>query len=257
MTIPTTRAASRHRERPRTDGALRVTRWVLYRNRWWARWGVRRRYRVRVHGAQHVPRHGPVVIAANHVGVIDGPLLAIFSPRPVHALTKIEMFSGFLGWFLRRSGQIPLDRYRTDPEGVKTTLRALREGLVVGIFPEGQRGAGTLDRFHRGAAYFALVTGAPIVPVALFGTRDPGGGRSSLPHRGATLDLVYGEPVPVEPVPWPRTRQHVAETSKLLRARMLAHLEESQRSLGRSLPGPLRADEREPEPGGGVTEQSA
>ena len=52
---------------------------------------------MRVHGAEHVPRTGPVIFAANHIGVIDGPLLAIFAPRPVHALTKIEMFKGCAG----------------------------------------------------------------------------------------------------------------------------------------------------------------
>ena len=54
---------------------------------------------------------GPVIFAANHVGVVDGPLLAIFAPRPVHALTKVEMFRGRLGRFLRASGQMPLDRF--------------------------------------------------------------------------------------------------------------------------------------------------
>ena len=51
------------------------------------RWLLRRRYTVHVHGAQHVPTTGPVIFAANHVGVIDGPMLAVFAPRPVHALT--------------------------------------------------------------------------------------------------------------------------------------------------------------------------
>ena len=85
--------------------------------------------------------------------MIDGPLMAIFAPRPVHALTKIEMFRGFLGRFLTAAGQIPLDRFHTDPRAVRLAVHVLREGGVVGIFPEGARGAGELDLFHRGAAY--------------------------------------------------------------------------------------------------------
>ena len=93
------------------------------------------------------------------------------------------MFRGPLGRFLRLAGQIKLDRFRTDPQAVKTAVRALRDGLVVGIFPEGTRGTGELERFHRGAGYLALVTGAPVVPVIIFGTRDPGGASSSLPRQ--------------------------------------------------------------------------
>lgn len=246
-----------HLDRPRTDRAPRVVRWFLLTNRWWARWIIRRRYRVVVHGANNVPSTGPVILAANHVGVIDGPLLAIFSPRPAHALTKTEMFAGPLGPFLWLSGQIRLDRFRTDPRAVKTAVRALRDGQAVGIFPEGTRGTGDLERFHRGAGYLALVTGAPVVPVIIFGTREPGGSSSSLPGKGATLDLVYGRPVDIAPTPWPRTQAQVADASRTLRDRMLTELEEAQRSTGRSLPGPLPAGQREPDPGGGITEKSA
>ena len=85
-----------------------------------------------------MPAAGPVIFASNHVGVIDGPLLAIFAPRPVHVLTKMEMFRGSLGWFLWRSGQIPLDRFNPDPRAVKTCLRALRDGRDRRHLPRGQ-----------------------------------------------------------------------------------------------------------------------
>ncbi|WP_340540646.1 lysophospholipid acyltransferase family protein [Nocardioides sp. GXZ039] len=242
---------------PRTDDLRTPTRWLLHGGRPTTRWLIRRRFDVHVLGAEHMPATGPVVLAANHIGVIDGPLLAIFAPRPAHALTKIEMFKGLLGGFLRLTGQIPLDRFHTDPRAVRTALRVLREGGVVGIFPEGTRGAGDLDRFHRGAAYLAMVTGAPVVPVFMFGTREPGGASSSLPPRKARIDLVLGAPIDVDAVPWPRTREDVAKTSRLLRSRMRAELQEAIRSTGRSLPGPLPVDQREPDPGGGVTESSA
>ena len=125
-----------------------------------------------------------MILASNHVGVADGPLLAIFSPRPVHALTKQEMFEGRMGRFLRDAGQIPLDRFNSDPAAVKACLRVLRDGGAVGIFPEGSRGAGEFDRFHRGAAYLALVSGAPIVPVIQFGTREPGGRQQRAAREG-------------------------------------------------------------------------
>ena len=216
-------------------------------------WILRRRYDVRLHGTELVPGTGPVILASNHVGVIDGPLLAVLAPRPLHALTKIEMFAGPLGGFLRQTGQIPLDRYATDPRAVKIALRVLRDGGAVGIFPEGQRGAGELDRFHRGAAYLALVTGAPIVPVTLIGTRDPGGHTGSIPPRGRRLDLVFAAPYSLDPTPWPRRRDDVERASLELRERMLHDLREALAATGRSLPGPLPAGEQLPDPTGGVT----
>ena len=174
-----------HLERPRSDRAWRAPRYLLHPLRPLARWVIRRRYDVRLHRAELVPPSGGVIFASNHVGVIDGPLLAIFAPRPVHALTKVEMFRHwFLGPFLRQAGQIPLDRFHTDPAAVKSCLRMLRDGGTIGIYPEGSRGAGDLERFHRGAAYLALVSGAVVVPVTMLGSREPGGTSGSLPHAG-------------------------------------------------------------------------
>ena len=131
-------------------------------------------------------------MAANHVGWLDGPMLAICAPRPVHALTKQEMFEGPLGGFLRASGQIELDRFHVDVSAIRQAVRALQEGLVVGVFPEGTRGAGDMTSPRAGAAYLALVTGAPVVPVAFLGTRLPGGADGSVPPRGTRVAMTFG-----------------------------------------------------------------
>jgi 1-acyl-sn-glycerol-3-phosphate acyltransferase len=217
--------------------------WLLHGGRSLSRWLIRRRYDVREHGTAHVPPQGPVVVAANHTGVIDGPLLAIFGPRPVHALTKEEMFAGRLGPFLRASGQVRLDRYTTDLRAIRTCLHVLEHGGAVGIFPEGNRGAGDLDRFRNGAAYLALVTGAPVVPLMMYGTRPAGGGKDALPERGGVVDLVYGAPFRVPRRPWPRTRSLVAETSAALHARMLEDLAAGLKLTGQTMPGPIPGDE--------------
>jgi 1-acyl-sn-glycerol-3-phosphate acyltransferase len=246
-----------HLERPRSDRVKSAPRGLLHSLRPVARWLFRRRYDVRVHGAGHVPTHGPVIFASNHVGVIDGPLLAIFAPRPVHVLTKVEMFRGPLGWFLWRSGQVPLDRYNPDPRAVKTCIRALREGRTVGIYPEGSRGAGDLERFHRGAAYLALVSGAPVVPVTTLGSREPGGTSGSLPKGGAAIDIVFGETYRFDATPWPRTREQVEKASLLLREHMLVQLDLARASTGRDLPGPLPPTDVDPDPATGVTDEGA
>jgi 1-acyl-sn-glycerol-3-phosphate acyltransferase len=231
------RASGRPHRHPQT--------WLLHGGRPASRWLIRRWYDVREHGTGHVPPQGPVIVAANHTGVVDGPLLAIFGPRPVHALTKEEMFRGPVGPLLRITGQIELDRFRFDTRAVRTCLQVLERGGVVGIFPEGIRGSGDLTRFHNGAAYLALVSGAPVVPLTMFGTRPAGGGRNALPRRGAVLDLVYGVPIRVTRAPWPRTRTLVAATSDALHARMLEELAAGLALTGQTLPGPIPGDPAE------------
>ena len=228
-----------HQAPPRSDTVRHPHRWLLRGGRPAARWIIRRRYAVQVHHPERFPRRGPVVVTANHIGIIDGPLMAIFAPRPVHALTKIEMFEGRLGRFLTLAGQIPLDRFSADPLAVRVAIRVLREDGAVGVFPEGTRGNGELDTFRRGTAYLAMVTGATVVPLTFVGSREPGGHSDSVPPRRARIDIVVGEPVPVDPVPWPRLRSEVDALTADLHQRMLTGLKDALAETGRELPGPL------------------
>lgn len=226
-------------EIPRVDDVIPPTGALLRRLRPTAQALIRRRLRVVLHGTEHVPPTGPVVLASNHIGLLDGPLMAIFSPRPVHALTKREMFEGRTGRGLRLSGQIPLDRVMTDPLAIKICLRVLRDGGVVGIYPEGTRGTGEFRHVHGGVAYLALVSGAPVVPLVMFGTRPDGGGMNAVPEKGTTVHMVYGPPIRVEPTPWPRSREQVRTTAVLLHREFLVHLERAHELTGRALPGPI------------------
>ncbi|HXH77738.1 lysophospholipid acyltransferase family protein [Nocardioides sp.] len=218
--------------------------------------GIARWWDLRVHGADDVPVSGPVIFASNHAGWLDGPLLAMMSPRPVHALTKQEMFDGLLGTFLTATGQIPLNRFSADPSAIKTCLRVLADGGAIGIFPEGTRGAGELEVFHHGAAFLALVSGAPVVPVTQVGTRLPGGGTSSIPPRGSRIDMLYGEAWRTARTPWPRTREQTLATSALLWDHLRQQQSRALALVGRDLPGPLPPGDAEIEPDTGFVEHS-
>ncbi len=237
-----------------TSSADRPATHVLRAARPAAAWLMRRRWRISVHRTGLVPSTGGVILAANHIGILDGPLLATYAPRPVHALTKSEMFQGRVGGLLRATGQIPLDRSAPDPGAIRSSLRVLRDGGVVGIFPEGTRSSGGLDRFHHGAAYLALVTGAPVVPVTLFGTRAPHDGSSPLPERGAIIDIVFGRAWRTTQQPWPRTREQVTATSVLLRGHMLSEQGSASSQTRRSVSGPQPAGQSEDDPDTGLVE---
>ena len=244
---------------PNTDGVALPRTFTLHSLRPPARFLMRRRFSIRVHGVESVPPAGPVIFASNHIGIVDGPLLAIFAPRPVHALTKNEMFEGRLGGLLHAAGQIPLNRFGADPSAIKSCLAVLRAGRCAGIFPEGTRGSGEFDRFHAGAAYLGLVSGAPIVPVTMIGTRESGAHGSSLPPWRTSVDIVFGASHQFDATPWPRTREQVRESSLLLREHMIARLDEALALTGRKLPGPLPVGQKniDDDPHTGVVEQGA
>lgn len=246
---------SAHLDRPRSVDVRHPRRWLLHRGAWFGRFVVRRWYDVHVHHPERFPADGPVVVAANHIGFVDGPFLAFMLPRPVHAWTKVEMFEGALGTFLGMVGQIPLDRFRSDPLAVRTALRVLRDGGAVGVFPEGTRGGGDLGRFHRGAAYLAMVTGAPVLPVTFLGTREPGAHSGTIPPRRARVDIVLGNHLALPRVEWPRGKHAVAAASLRLHDHMRAGLRTALAETGRSLPGPLPAGDFEPDPADDVMKE--
>lgn len=222
------------RPRPLPETGLRTLRPLV-------RLYLRRRWDLHVEGVEHVPAEGPVIFASNHIGWLDGPLLILCTPRPAHALVKIESFEGRTGLLLRFAGQIPLDRFRRDVGALRTAAGALAAGQSVVIYPEGIRGAGDVATTKDGVAWLALVSGAPVVPVALFGTRPPGGHADARPARGARIDIVYGEPFRVAPQPWPRTRARVAEVGGLVREHLRRHVRRAAERGSLELPGPLPA----------------
>jgi 1-acyl-sn-glycerol-3-phosphate acyltransferase len=224
---------------PHTDDVAHPSTRFLYGFRWTGRAALRAWYDLRLHATGHVPRTGPVILCSNHIGIADGPILAVAAPRPVHSLTKIEMFRGRTGRFLEAVGQIPIDRGYADVHAIELSVKVLRAGHVLGVYPEGARGDGELRRFAGGAAYLAMVTGAPVVPVIMLGSRLPGHAREALPPRGARIDIVFGEQFHTEQRPWPRRPEQVAGVSELLKEHMLVTLEAARASTGRDLPGPL------------------
>jgi 1-acyl-sn-glycerol-3-phosphate acyltransferase len=131
-------------------------------------------YRVRVEGRENVPRTGPVILASNHQSFIDSIFLPLSVRRRVTFVAKAEYFESWkTAWFFRAVGMIPLKR-----EGGSASARAiaaarevLEGGGVLGIYPEGTRSPdGRLYRGHTGVARLAQQCGAPVVPVAQFGT---------------------------------------------------------------------------------------
>ncbi|OLR91956.1 lysophospholipid acyltransferase family protein [Actinokineospora bangkokensis] len=148
-------------------------------------------FRVRWHHLERVPRTGPVVLVANHSSLVEPQLIFGMLPRRAVFLVKSELFTGPLGWALRGLGQIPVRRGTPDRAPLMAAVRVLRGGGLVGVFPEGTRGAGDVDAAEQGAAWLVRTTGAVVLPVATRGTHRPPGARRRL---RPVVDLLVGDP---------------------------------------------------------------
>ena len=202
---------------------------------------IRRRWDVNERGHGQVPEAGPVILASNHIGWLDGPLLIATTPRPAHALVKSEMFEGKTGLLMKVAGQISVQRRSTDAGAVRQAVRALRAGQVVVIYPEGTRGDGEFTAIKGGVGYLALVTGAPVVPVAIFGTRQVGEASSAKPAKGARIDVIYGAPIQFAHHDWPREKESVSEATHLIHQHLLSHVAAARTKTKLELPGKLPA----------------
>jgi 1-acyl-sn-glycerol-3-phosphate acyltransferase len=163
-------------------------------------------FRLRAIDPDHVPDGGPAILAANHISVLDGPLLcyatAAICGRSIRFLVAAEMLRlPVLGAVLQAYGQIPIRRGERDSDALAATVRAVRAGALVGIFPEGRVTAGdpaTLQRVRRGVARIAIASQAPVIPVAIWGThrRWPRGGpRLRRPLRPVAA-IAFGRAIP-------------------------------------------------------------
>lgn len=156
-------------------------------------------YRPWVEGVDHIPEDSAAILASNHLSFSDSFFLPLVVPRPITFLAKSDYFTGtgikgfFTKAFFAGVGQVPVDRSggRASEAAMRTGLRILGEGKLLGIYPEGTRSPnGTLYRGKTGVARMAMEAKVPIVPVAMINTYEiqpPGQVRPHIRRVGVRL----------------------------------------------------------------------
>jgi 1-acyl-sn-glycerol-3-phosphate acyltransferase len=156
---------------------------------------------VQIVGAEKLKSHPVAVYASNHLSYMDTPVLFGKLPFQFRILAKQALWKiPFVGWYLRRSGQVPVDSHspRSAVAGLLRGVAALKAGMPLVLFPEGARTVdGHMQNAHSGCAFMALRAGVPLIPLALIGTYE------LLPiHvyslRPRPLMIVVGDPVPTD-----------------------------------------------------------
>jgi 1-acyl-sn-glycerol-3-phosphate acyltransferase len=154
-------------------------------------------FRFRVVGKEDVPTTEGVILAANHVSYVD-PLFigAALVEHQLHFMAKEELFQvPVFGAVIRRLHTIPVRRGRVDYAAIRQSLRLLKEGEILAMFPEGTRGDGmALQEAEEGIGFLAARSGRPVVPVYLEGTDNvlPRGKRMPRVH---PVTIYFGHPL--------------------------------------------------------------
>jgi 1-acyl-sn-glycerol-3-phosphate acyltransferase len=144
-------------------------------------------YRIQVIGGENFPKDGGVLLCTNHIDNLDPPVVGISVKRPVSFMAKEELFRApLLKTILPNVNAFPVKRGLSDREALRKGLKILKEGNVVGLFPEGTRSkTGEIGTGFAGAGFFALRSQAKVVPCAIIGPYKP----------FKRLKVVFGEPL--------------------------------------------------------------
>ncbi len=166
-----------------------------------------------------LPRSGPVILVSDHSSLADPLVLFATAGRPIRFLMAREFYERpFLRWISKLTGCIPVSRGQSEPAPLRAMLRALAEGDVVGIFPEGGIVAHRNEHGHQGIGYVALKSGAPVVPASI---RWEGPRPLSLIGdltRPARATVNYGAPLVLGPAPGRSREEARAATDRILQA---------------------------------------
>lgn len=191
--------------------------WYAF-SKFWIRLGLMLAFRVRYTGVNNIPKEGPVLLVANHQSFLDPPLIGAGFPRMINSLARQSLFRfPIFAWLIRSYNAIPLDIEGSALGGIKETLRRLKQGEVVLVFPEGARTPdGEVASFMPGFASLAVRSGAAILPVAMEGAFHVWPRTRRFPRLGP-IHVHFGEPIPPDEVKRLKDRELVAELERRVR----------------------------------------
>jgi len=171
----------------------RVFQWLV---RWMFRLQLTVCYRVRVHGLENFPEPGGTLICSNHQSFLDPVVLGVTCPRPLNYLARETLFKiGPVGLFLSLNDAIPIDRDSIGLAGIKESLKRLKRGEMLVMFPEGTRSSdGELLPFMPGFDLLARRTKSVLLPIALDGCYQAFPRNAKLPRLGE-IRVVIGKPI--------------------------------------------------------------
>ena len=151
--------------------------------------------RTTIRGLENFPKQGPAIIVINHLGDADAVLIGASIPTTIDGMGKIELIDEWVGAIMHAYGTIWVHRGRPDRRALRAALDGLAEGRIVALAPEGRQSLiGGLEEGNAGAAFLAMKSGAPIVPIAMTGTENKNIYGHLKKWKRAPVTLTVGKP---------------------------------------------------------------
>jgi 1-acyl-sn-glycerol-3-phosphate acyltransferase len=177
-------------------------------------------------GRQNVPETGPLIIASNHLSWIDVILIPAFLKRRVVYMAKEEAFKARGGWIVRFFGAFPVKRGEADRQSLRTAEEQLKAGRILCIFPEGTRSKiHKLGQAHAGMGMIALRSGAPVLPVVIYGSEN------SFKKFRPRITIIFGEPMILAPKGKKITREDIDQSTEQVMLRITSMLPPAYRGV--------------------------
>ncbi|NLO46469.1 MAG: 1-acyl-sn-glycerol-3-phosphate acyltransferase [Clostridiales bacterium] len=169
-------------------------------------------------GAENIPKSGGFILACNHITAFDPIHIASHFPLPIHFIGKEELFaSAFVGWFLTKLNAFPVTRGSFDKSSVEYAIKLVKEGYVLGIFPEGTRSKDFKpSRAKSGVALIAKAARADVLPASIY--------TSDNAKFGSKLTIRFGKPIKFEELGFSddgHSSKELREASRLIMERIV------------------------------------
>lgn len=147
------------------------------------------KYKINYIGADNLPEGGGFILAANHITALDPVVVSVGCDKTMHFMAKDELFKNkLIGWAMSQLNAFPVDRTKFDEDAINYAITLVKNGGILGIFPEGTRSPDyTPQKGKGGVCYIAKMCKCDVVPVSIY-TCDEA-------KTGTRLTVRYGKPI--------------------------------------------------------------
>ncbi len=198
--------------------------------RFFARPFIRLMMKIKVVGLENIPKEGAALLAANHFSWWEPPSMIVSCRRPIYFIAANDFrWDWRISWIVRLYGTIPVDRTRFEKKTIALALKKLREGRLVGIFPQGGMQQTVITDAKPGVMYIAHRSAVPVIPVGISGQINPSSSWMRLRRPSVTVRIGKPYQLPALSETWAEQKKQMTDSGNDLMAHIAALVDPAHR----------------------------